>query len=140
MKQEYQEIQEKFQSLSKTDFLTYLKEQGYAEYDYFEVDDNTLFILENGYVTDDSGVDALEKTSRIAEYSGAEFDLSELTGDFEKDYNIIDAIIGETEQYIEDVTDAELYDRIYETLEEGAKITDYYNFNQQPGKYIWIQK
>lgn len=133
------EIQEKFQSLSKEEFLDYLKKSNCTDYDFFEVSaDRIVSITEYGYMSDGSATDNPEETSRIVDCRYPEFSLDSLTGDDDEDSFMVDVILEEARQYIDDVTDDEFYERIYEIFSEGAVEGSYYDKDLQTGKYITL--
>lgn len=137
---EYTNVQYMRQLLTEKEFLQYLKDN-FSAYDYFEVsEDGTVKIIEYGYMSDGSVTDNSKETSRIAECSGAEFNQNELTGDEDDDWDMTNLVLENAKQYMDDVTDERLCERISELLSEGIEEADYHDSSLKAGKYIWLQK
>lgn len=132
---EYTDVKYMQGLLTKKEFLEYLKEN-FSAYDYFEVsEDGVVKISEYGYVSDGSVTDNPKETSRLVECSWAEFKQSDLARDKDKANDMVNVVLEDAKQYIEDITDEYLYERIYEILKD-AEEAHYLDKDLKPGKYI----
>ena len=137
---EYTDVQYIRQLLTKEEFVKYIEDSGYTDYDCFEVsEDRIVTITEYGYISEQSITDNPEETARIAQCRGAEFSLDDLTGDDDEDDDEINIILSEAKQWMGDYTNTAFFENIYEMLSEGVRIASYLDKDLQPGKYIWLQ-
>lgn len=140
---EYKDLSYMSQLLDEKEFVEYLKDNSYTTYDYFVVNENIASITEYGYMAGDSVTDNPKEICRIAECDGAECDLSFLTGDSEEIHDAVNDALEMADQRMRDVTEEQVYERIYELLSKGSKIVEGYDElfeNYAFQKYICLQK
>lgn len=135
---EYTDVEHMYALLSKDEFFEYLKARGFEAFERFTVEnDGTVIISESNYMTDNSVTDNPDETSRIAECSGATFNLNNLTGNQDADDCMIEGVFSNCKEYIADVTDRCLFERVYEWFSrDDVHVGDYCDKNLNKGEYI----
>lgn len=135
---EFMDVAYMYRLLSKAEFMEYLKVEEYETFERFSVqDDGSVIIQEMGYVTEDSATGNPEDTSRIVKCYGATFRQQDLTGDIDKDTEMIDVMFSNCREYVEDVTDQRLYDHVYDWLGRyNVKVGDYCEKGLKAGEYV----
>lgn len=134
---EYNDVEYMLHLLTKEEFFEYMQEK-MIDYEYFEVSrDGTVNIMEYGYFAGASATDNPEETCRIVNCSNFSFKLADLSGNIEADNDLFEYVGSNSKQYIDDIMEQDLQERIYKLLSipmiKFGKPTDQ---TISPGSYL----